>query len=120
MARFFHYVLFIFAAVAVMELSVEAAVCSREIGACAESCDDICRSKYPEGGKGACQDDNCVCFFECGIEKRCNVGLGRCSSQCSESCCAAKCAQKGPLGQGYCDGSLGPQNVLCQCSYDCS
>ncbi|KAG5226131.1 low-molecular-weight cysteine-rich protein LCR59 precursor [Salix suchowensis] len=84
MARFFHYVLFIFAA-----------GCCVQIGACAQSCDDICRSKYPEGGEGACQDDNCVCFFECGIEKRCNVvGLGRCSSQCSESCCAAKCAQK--------------------------
>ncbi|KAJ6296376.1 hypothetical protein OIU78_024261 [Salix suchowensis] len=79
-----------------MELSVEAAVCSGEIGACAESCDDICRSKYPEGGEGACQDDNCVCFFECGIEKRCNVvGLGRCSSQCSdrELLCCKMCSE---------------------------
>ncbi|KAI5557554.1 hypothetical protein BDE02_18G111500 [Populus trichocarpa] len=76
MAKFFHYVLFIFATVATMELSAEAAVCTRQIGACAPSCSDICASKYPNGGKGACQGDSCVCFYECGTEKRCNVGLG--------------------------------------------
>jgi hypothetical protein len=105
-------------AVATMELSAEAGVCTREIGACAPSCSDICASKYPNGGKGACQGDSCVCFYECGTEKRCNVGLGPCSAQCNDACCAAKCAQQGSLSEGFCD-RLG-YNFLCQCSYDCS
>jgi len=61
-----------------------------------------------------------VVFASMNVGRRKGVILGRCSAQRSDECCAAKCAQQGPLIQGPCDGSLRPQNVLCQCSYDCS
>ncbi|CAK7345582.1 unnamed protein product [Dovyalis caffra] len=88
MAKSFHSVLLLFASVAIMELEAEAGVCTRDMGACSPSCNDICASKYPKGGKGACQ--------------------------------GAKCAQKGPLSQAFCDARLSPIVVTCQCSYDCS
>ncbi|GMY35128.1 defensin-like protein 181 [Fagus crenata] len=109
-----------------MWLLVEAEICWEDLGVCDRYCSLECNSRHP-GGLGSCNQTLagvplCICNYECpppSPQKRCNMGLGRCSSNCKDKCCADKCATKYPGGIGFCDDISGFQYSLCQCQYDC-
>ncbi|XP_028761423.1 defensin-like protein 182 [Neltuma alba] len=105
----------------------EARVCS-DVVAVGNACDaaqggacyNACIQRRPNG-KPTCERNTCMCYYECIVPppKKCNLGLGRCSSACNDQCCNSKCASAHPGGGGYCDDSLGKQNSVCQCSFPC-
>ncbi|KAI9120463.1 hypothetical protein K1719_007496 [Acacia pycnantha] len=83
-------------------------------------CYNACIQRHSDG-KPACEQNTCMCYYQCSSppSKKCNLGLGRCTSACSDQCCNSQCASSHPGGVGYCDDSLGKSNSLCQCQFPC-
>ncbi|KAL5771565.1 hypothetical protein ACOSP7_015719 [Xanthoceras sorbifolium] len=110
--------------------TVNAKVCSEELGQCDQSCNSKCIAKHPDG-KGSCDvtapATPCVCYFECNtpsppIQKICNAGIGPCSEKCNDICCNENCAAKfaGREGHGTCFNPVGaPIYNYCLCLFNC-
>ncbi|KAL2997662.1 hypothetical protein AAZX31_09G053200 [Glycine max] len=92
--------------------------CKTDLGVCPakNGCNAKC-SKIHEGGQGICENNHCMCNFDCKI---CDVVLSDQLLGCTDISCTSECVAKypGKGATGYCV-SFGQPYTNCHCQYQC-
>ncbi|KEH37434.1 Defensin fusion [Medicago truncatula] len=113
------------ASVKLIEVEASGAECTKIIGRCDKAnCATHCQS-YAKGvavlGSSCSFYNLCTCAFDRsppGLDQpACEVGLGLCNAQCSDSCCNTNCVRKYQNlgGVGKCIFAF--DKVFCLCTY---
>jgi len=116
---------FVGSVVKLIQVEGDGGECTKIVGSCDEiNCATRCQSyaKVVAVLGSSCSFYNlCICAFDRsppGLDKpACEVGLGLCNAQCSDSCCNANCVSryKNWGGVGKCTFAF--DNKICLCTY---